>query len=131
MNLKIYSLLLVLQLLISSTHFKTCNNINLYKLMIFILHHLLDIYVFFGFLINETKNDYILHLFTIMSILIHWFTNNYDCALTVHLYELCGFDKKLWFQSIVYKIYKLTNIYYIHSFWILGLIIYDLFQILN
>lgn len=131
MNIKIYSLLLVIQILISFRHLKTCKNINIYKFMIYTLHHLLDVYIFFGFFINETKNEHIFHLLLIMSILLHWFTNNYDCALTTYFNELCGFDKKLWFQSIMYKIYKLTNIYYIHSYWILGIIIYNLYKIIT
>ena len=107
----------------------TCNHIDLYKIIIFTLHHLLNTFVFFGFLINETRRDYIIHLLIIISILVHWLTNNYDCVLTIHLNKLCGFNKKLWFQSVVYKIYELTDIYYIHTYWIIGLIIFDIFKI--
>ncbi len=108
-----------------------CKNINLLKIMIYILHHLLDVYVFFGFLINETKKEFITHLLLIIGLLIHWFTNNYDCILTTYLNNLCGFNKKEWFQSIMFRIYKFTNIYYIHSYWLFGLILYDLYKILN
>jgi hypothetical protein len=131
MNLQIYIIILVLQIILSINHFKMCKNINLLKIMIYILHHLLDVYVFFGFLINETKKEFITHLLLIIGLLIHWFTNNYDCILTTYLNNLCGFNKKEWFQSIMFRIYKFTNIYYIHSYWLFGLILYDLYKILN
>ncbi len=129
MNVKLYLFIFIFQLFMTIKHFIKCKDINIFKTLVFLAHHLLDVYVFFGFLVNETKNEILFHLILLISLLIHWFTNNYNCILTTYLNDLCKFNKNDWFYSLIFIIYKLTDIYYIHSYWLFTVILYDIYKL--
>ena len=57
-------------------------------------------------------------------IILHWFTNNYNCFLTVYLNRICDEDENTWLYSLMYQLHKITDIYYLHSYWIIGVVIY-------
>lgn len=122
-----YNLLLIIfiiQFILASNEFlNNCKKPNLYNYMILFIHHLLDIYVFFGIFALENDNERILHLITILLIMIHWFTNNYECWLTTYLNELCQESRDKWLYSLVYFGYKLSGIYYFHSYWLVLIIL--------
>lgn len=129
MNIQIFHAIFILQVFLGIKSLCKCLDIDLYKIIIFIFHHILDVYVFFGFLINQTRREFMFHLALIISLLIHWFSNDYDCILTTYLNELCGYPKKQWFQSIMFKLHEVTGIYYLHTYWLIALILYDLWMI--
>lgn len=129
MNIKPFIFFYILQLLIALPHFKKCNNINLITISIFLLHHVIDVYGFFGIFVNETVFEYKFHLFMILVVLTHWYTNNYKCEVTRKLNELCERDPNEWEYNLVGKIVDHTGIYYLHTYLLLGLIIYDIYKI--
>ena len=129
MNIKLFLFFYVLQLLIALPHFKTCNNINISTISIFLLHHIIDVYGYFGIFVNESLFDYQFHLFMILVVLAHWYTNNYRCEITIKLNELCNRDPNEWEYNIVGIISEYTGIYYLHSYLLVGLLIYDGYKI--
>jgi hypothetical protein len=129
MNIKFFIFFYILQICIALPYFKTCNNINFITLSIFLLHHIVDVYGYFGVFINETIFEYQLHLFMTLLILLHWYTNNYKCYVTVKLNELCKRDLNTWEYNIVGLISTYTNIYYLHSYILIAIILYDITKI--
>jgi hypothetical protein len=65
----------------------------------------------------------------IFVILAHWYTNNYRCEVTKKLNELCERDPNEWEHNLVGKIADYTGIYYLHTYLLFGLIIYDIYKI--
>jgi len=126
MNIKLFGILYIIQVLFSINDFKTCGNINLYSIFIFLFHHLIDVYAFFGILFIESKEEKKLHLLVIAGVIVHWLTNNYECILTTHLNEICNVDRKTYFPDIVTSIRAVTGITYLHLYWLVIVIIYDL-----
>jgi hypothetical protein len=129
MNIKLFLLFYIFQILLAIPYFQTCANINLTTILIFLIHHVIDVYGYFGIFVNETLFDYQLHLFAIIIVLTHWFTNNYKCEVTIKLNELCERDTNAWEYNIVGIISENTGIYYLHSYLLLGLLIYDIHKI--
>jgi hypothetical protein len=129
MNIKLFLLFYLFQILIAIPYFKTCVNINLITISIFLLHHVIDVYGYFGIFINETLFDYQLHTIAIISILVHWYLNDYRCEVTKKLNELCERDPNAWEYNIVGIISQSTGIYYLHSILLIGLLIYDINKI--
>jgi len=123
MKYELLLLIFLIQFSLASLDFlRNCQNKNLFNYSILLLHHLLDVYVFFGIFVTETRNERIIHLITILLIMIHWFTNNYECWLTTYLNELCNEPKNKWLYSLSYLGHKLSGLYYFHSY-LIGLII--------
>ena len=123
-------IIFIIQIFIASLRYmKTCKCKNVYNFIILFLHHLLDVLVFFGIFFIENKTENMYHLILISLIMLHWFTNNYRCELTVYLNNLCKEDEDTWLYSIVYHLHKYTNIYYLHTFWIVFLIFYNLIKL--
>ena len=120
----------IIQIFIASgKYIETCKNKSFYNYSILFLHHLLDVLVFFGGFYTENKEESLFHLILISLIMIHWFTNNYRCELTVYLNNLCNENEDSWLYSIVYLLHKFTNIYYLHTFWIICVIFYNLIKL--
>lgn len=121
----IYGSLLLLQLLLTYPRFsQTCRNPVAYP--VYLLHHLLDIYVFWGPFVLVTRTEFILHLLTIVAIAIHWITNNYECVLTTTMNDLCGYPRTQWLDSLVDR---LRPTEWTHIVWLLIAGIYDVLQI--
>lgn len=129
MNIKLFLFFYLFQILISIPYFKTCKNINITTTLIFLVHHIIDVYGYFGIFINETLFDYQFHLMAIIIILVHWYLNNYRCEVTLKLNELCERDKNAWEYNIVGIISQTTGIYYLHSILLVGLLVYDINKI--
>ena len=129
MNIKTLLFFYLLQIFIALPYFKSCNNINFSTVSIFLLHHIIDVYGYFGIFINETIFEYQFHLFMILLILLHWYTNSYTCAVTVKLNELCNRDLDTWEFNIVGILSEYTNIYYLHTYILIALVLYDINKI--
>lgn len=128
MKYELFLLIFLIQLQLASIDFlRNCKKPNLYNYLILVLHHLLDVYVFFGIFVTESR---IIHLITILLIMIHWFTNNYECWLTTYLNELCQEPRDKWLYSLPYLGHKISGLYYFHSYWII-LVIMKNIELLN
>jgi hypothetical protein len=126
MKTQLFILFYVIQLLVALPYFTTCKNINFITVTIFLLHHMIDVYGYFGIFINETINETKFHVLMILVILLHWYFNNYQCEITKKLNQLCDRDHNEWEYNIVGIISKHTGIYYLHSYLLIGILIYDL-----
>jgi hypothetical protein len=132
MNYQLFILIFIIQFILASMDFfKNCQKKNLYNYLILFLHHLLDVYVFFGIFLTENKNEKLLHLLTIVLILIHWFSNNYECWLTTYLNDLCLEPRNKWLYSLAFITHKISGLYYLHSYWIILVIIKNLYLLID
>jgi hypothetical protein len=121
MRLGVYLGLVALQLAITYPHFsQTCQGPGS---AVYIIHHFFDVFVFWSFLFLTTRTEHIVHLCTILGVVIHWLTNNYECIATTYMNELCGFPREQWLDSMVNRI---RPFYYTHIVWLALLVAYDL-----
>ena len=90
--------------------------------LVYILHHFLDVYVFWAFLFLTTSSEHIIHLLVILGVGIHWATNNYECIATTYMNTVCGYPRDTWLDSLVNRI---RPFYYTHAVWLLALASYD------
>lgn len=90
---------------------------------VYVVHHLLDVFVFWSFLFLTTRLEHLIHLGTILVVILHWLTNNYECIATTYMNELCGYPRDQWLDSMVNRI---RPFYYTHLVWLGLLILYDI-----
>lgn len=127
MNWTLYGAILLLQLVVTYPHFaRTCASDT--AVILYFLHHGLDVYVFWGPFVLSTPTEFAIHLLVIFGIAIHWITNNYECILTTTMNEQCGYPRKQWLDSLVDRL-RPTD--WTHIVWILVAAIYDVLQILR
>jgi len=121
----IYGAILLVQLAVTYPHFaRTCTSAN--AIAVYLLHHMLDVYVFWGPFVLTTRAEFGIHLLTICGIALHWITNNYECVLTTAMNEMCGYPRNQWLDSLVDRL-RPTD--WTHIVWILVAAIYDVLQI--
>lgn len=119
----LYFGLVILQLAVTSPRFATtCNDTSGFGSGVYLIHHLLDVYVFWGFLFLTTPVEHAIHAWVLLGIAIHWLTNNYECILTTEMNRLCGYPRTQWLDSIVDRI---RPTYYTHMVWIVLAFVYD------
>ena len=101
---------------------------NTYKgELMLIIHHIMSVYIFLGaFLFNP-----LYHLIFIIIVLIHWLTNNNRCELTVITNEYCGYNKDKKFHDLTYKLQLNKLNKNIHYYYLIGLILYDIFYLIK
>ena len=127
MNYNFFIIISILQLYLAIEDFNiNCKNKNIFNYFILILHHLFDVYVFFGIFMVQNDYEQKIHFFTILFVLLLWIINNYKCFLTEYLNKLCLINPNQWLFSLMYQLYKITNFYYIHSFWIIIIILINI-----
>jgi hypothetical protein len=95
--------------------------------ILLIIHHIIGVYIYLGgFLFNPKY-----HLILIIIVLVHWFTNNNRCELTILTNKYCGYNKEKKFEDLSYKL-NLTGINKnIHYYYLIGLIIYDIYYLIK
>lgn len=82
LNMKLFIFLTTLQYLIDIQMYP-CNSLK--GNLILYLHHLVDIYIYFGgFLFNPFY-----HLIVVIITLLHWLSNNDKCILTEWVNSIC------------------------------------------
>lgn len=76
-----------------------------------LLHHIIVILIFFGWLSN---NKYILSIYLFVPIILitHWKTNNNRCAMTETVNDMCGLDKDEYIRDFIYLIGLKKSKYY-------------------
>ncbi len=120
----LYATLVVFQLaLTSSRFFTTCHDTTGFGSVVYVIHHLLDVYVFWGFLFLTTSVEYAIHAVVLLGIAVHWLTNNYECILTTEMNRMCGYPRTQGLDSMVDRI---RPTYYTHIVWISLAFVYDL-----
>lgn len=125
----IYLLLIVIQIGLTYPSFSaTCSSANGLGGIVYLLHHLLDVYVFWGFLFLTTRREHLIHLLIIIGVAVHWLTNNYECVATTYMNELCGYKRDQWLDSIVNRI---RPFYYTHIIWLIVLFCYDIWILIR
>ena len=119
----IYIGIVLLQIALTYPRFsKTCLDKDGIGVMVYILHHLLDVFVFWSFLFLTTRTEHLIHLLVILGVGLHWITNQYECIATTYMNEVCGVKRTQWLDSIVNRI---RPFYYTHAVWLLVLASYD------
>lgn len=129
MRIFLFLILYLAQICISYKNFIPCANVH--STTVYLFHHLLDVYVFFGPLFIETTTESVIHIITTLLIIVHWFTNNYQCILTTYLNELCGWESDRWLDSITLILQKQSQQYYYHSFHAFLVILFDILFIIR
>jgi len=76
----------------SNNLYKNCNNLSTQSFLLF--HHFIYMYSLFGWLSN---NIYILliNIIIIISMLLHWYTNNNICNWTEQIKQKCNSNQNL------------------------------------
>lgn len=133
MNYKIFLIIYLLQLFFVYYDLKNCIYNPLYSesyiIIYILLRHLFDVYVFFGSFVSESKEEYIIHSIVIGFILMNWFKNNYRSQGTEYLNVLCMYPNDKWLSNLIYVSGIHTKIYYIHSYWLVISLIYNIYKI--
>lgn len=125
----IYGGLVALQLALTYPSFSdTCSTANGLGGMLYVSHHILDVYVFWGVLFLTTRREHLVHLLVLCVVALHWLTNNYECILTTYMNEVCGYSRDKWLDSIVNRI---RPFYYTHIVWLLAVASYDMWVLLR
>jgi hypothetical protein len=123
-NMKILIFLTTLQYLIDIQMYP-CNNIK--GNLILYIHHLVDIYIYFGgFLFNP-----LYHLIVVIITLLHWITNGDKCFLTEWSNSICypEYTEYKGFNDFS-RMLGIQDKYPTISYYYLGFIIlYDLYKI--
>jgi hypothetical protein len=101
MNWYIFLLILFIQIALTFREFsKTCSNLGLLTLIIYIAHHAYDVYLFWAPLFLQKAKEYAIHAVTSIATGIHWFTYDNKCIATVILNKRCGYNTNEWLPSL-------------------------------
>ena len=76
-----------------------------------LLHHIIVIFIFFGWMINN-KYTLIIYLFIPVILITHWKTNNNRCAMTETVNSMCDLDKDEYIRDFIYLIGLKKSKYY-------------------
>ena len=71
------------------------------------LHRAINIFVYFGW-IFDNKIVLIFYLLFELCVVIHWFTNNFNCFLAEYENKVCKFDKNTRYDYI-FRFFKLRT----------------------
>jgi hypothetical protein len=126
----IFFIVFLLQITLTLRKFiDTCESKTLYTWTIYILHHILDVFLFWSFLFLTTKFEFGLHLLILVGVVIHWFTYDNKCIITVLMNRECGYPDDMWLDSIK-NMLGLRNINeYFHFIWMFLLAAQDIYRI--
>lgn len=130
MKWELFSLILLLQYALTLPHFvKTCERKTLYTWFLYIFHHIFDVFLFWSFLFLTSKLEFGLHLLTLLGVVIHWFTYDNKCIITVLMNRECGYDENQWLDSLK-NMLGLRNVHeYFHFIWMFALAIQDIYKL--
>lgn len=99
---KIIIILTVLQFTLDiKKKFKTCKNLNTYLLLILVIHHIISVFLHFGW-IFDNKNMLKLYIFSVIAVIGHQTMNNGKCFLTQIENKICEFKTYHSFTDFYY-----------------------------
>lgn len=131
MSILIFVIVLILQYILTLGYFvETCSRCTLYVWLLYITHHILDVFLFWSFLFLRRRIEYIYHLIFLVFVVIHWKSYDNKCILTVMMNRECGYEESKWLDSLKNKLSleKINKDF--HYVWMYILGIYDLYKII-
>jgi hypothetical protein len=97
-----FVVLYILQIALSApAFFGTCASLDPLNITVYFLHHLSDIFLFWGALLVTTPTEIMIHLAFIAGILIHWLMFGNRCIVSVWQNRRCGYDDNKWLDSLL------------------------------
>lgn len=130
MRWEIFFLIFIVQIVITIPHFvKTCKSKSLYTWLLYIAHHAFDVFLFWSFLFLTTKLEFTVHLTLLIVTVIHWFTYDNKCIITVLMNRECGYPEYQWLDSLKNKLGLRGVNEYFHFIWMAALAVQDVFKI--
>lgn len=121
LSTKLFIGLILLSIVLDITHKKTRKCMSTSRqtsklLFILVLHHILNIFANFGWMLND-KRLLMLYIISPIFMLIYWKLNNNKCDLTVYANKICGWSEDTYFndffQLLHFKTYdSWNNIYH-------------------
>jgi hypothetical protein len=120
----------VLQILLTLPRFlQTCESKTLYTWSLYIFHHAFDIFLFWSFLFLTTNVEFGIHLLILIGVVIHWFTYDNKCILTVLMNRECGYPEDEWLDSLK-NMFGIRTIHeYFHFTWMALLALQDIYKL--
>jgi hypothetical protein len=130
MRIGIFLIIFLLQIALTIKHlYKTCQSKTLSLWLLYITHHLLDVFLFWSFLFLTTKAEFTIHLVLLIIMCVHWISYGNKCILTVFMNRKCGYSEDKWLDSLK-NMLGLRNISeYFHFIWIFILAAQDIYMI--
>ncbi len=126
----VFFLIFVIQIILTLPRFyNTCKSKTAYAWSHYFFHHLFDVFLFWSFLFLTTKLEFGLHLLILIGVVIHWFTYDNKCILTVLMNRECGYPEDQWLDSIK-NMLGLRNVNeYFNFIWMFLLAFQDIYKI--
>jgi hypothetical protein len=126
----VFFFLLVTQLLLVIPHFiKSCAAVTPLSSIVYLLHHPLDIFLFWSPLFLTSYTDHVVHAIVSISVIIHWIMYNSRCIVTVAINKICGWPQKDRLHSLKNMILGPYERY--NYLWLIATILYDFAVILR
>lgn len=128
MNWKIFAFIFTLQVLLTIQHFlQTCKSKTAYTWTLYIFHHFFDVFLFWSFLFLTTKFEFGLHFLILLGVVIHWFTYDNKCIITVLMNRECGYPEDKWLDSLKNSLGLRKISEYFHFIWMFLLASQDIY----
>jgi hypothetical protein len=126
----IFFAIVLLQIALTLRHFlMTCKSKTAYTWSLYFFHHLFDVFLFWSFLFLTTRLEFGLHLVILIGVVIHWFTYDNKCILTVLMNRECGYPENQWLDSLK-NMFGLRSIHeYFHFTWMFILAGQDIYKL--
>lgn len=111
---------------------KRCPEMDWKRMVVYFTHHLLDVFLFWGFAFLTLQGEYIAHIFAVFIVLVHWIYNNNKCIATEYLNELCGWDRDRWLDSLK-NMMGLRYVFgeYFHFLWLGIIVVWDAWKLIG
>jgi hypothetical protein len=121
----------VLQILLTFPNFElTCEKKTLWTYCLYFGHHLFDIFLFWAPLFLQFRNEFLIHAIAVILVMVHWFSYDNKCILTVMVNKQCGYPKEEWLDSLKNMLNLRSLSEYFQFIWIGGLFVYDIYRLM-
>ena len=109
--------------------YNTCKSKSAYTWSLYFFHHLFDVFLFWSFLFLTTKLEFGLHLLIVIGVVIHWFTYDNKCIITVLMNRECEYPEDEWLDSLK-NMLGLRNVNeYFHFIWMFLVALQDIYKL--
>ncbi len=126
----IFLFVFMLQILLTLPRFlQTCESKTLYTWSLYIFHHLFDVFLFWSFLFLTTKFEFGIHLLILIGVVIHWFSYDNKCIITVLMNRECGYPEDHWLDSLKNMLGLREINEYFHFIWMALLALLDIYKL--
>jgi hypothetical protein len=116
------------------TFFSTCaaeQRFNASTLALYFIHHLTDVFLFWGVFFVSTRTEALLHLLFILITGTHWFLNGNRCIATEALNARCGYPRDAWLDSLLNRTELRRRSEYYQFLWLGVTAIYDIWKLVK